>query len=612
MSQASTNPQVGPQPQAGGTSPAGAPQAGNDNPWVLKIIEDAANPDNFKELKSRFLSSDCDMNAATEFFRQINLEIEKQNIEHHVEMSKGIIHPANKYETLFEQLEDGIREKPYEEHPRLLNDINQLFKEFNQKHHLPAGWVIPESMLFSIQQKILAEFDENDPSDTSVKSEDDMRDIDSVPPFQGGQGSPPAVTIEDELVNLDSLEEVTRNTMLSYSNGEALFWWKRGTGSQVFMRYGTAEHPIYRIRAGSYEPYDPKKVPQILSIQRGGRGAGWTEMKREEQDGMSIAQPRGHLKVITEDNDGEFQEDWMYKRSDVAGILGVGWKVEDDDDEKEEPLDCLWPESGDEVAYPFTRILVKWTDQMITLEDRSFIRRIKKGPTRLADMLIYHKALSSEVLYRQQQGIPYEHLLEDLRSLKTDRRKRTPGVVHGIMPISESPDPSLPLPRQATSQAPAIRFSTPGAPQRSTPAAARGHTPGRMGQTPQPMGMTPGRAGSAPTHAERFSSMLHGRPSAPATTSDEDPRDAQIRELQAQLSRLQLAMNQQQPRYNLRSQQQMLAPPWGNPIPAELSGYPPEPTRGRKSRGRKGRGQPPNWNYWAGQYAMPGPAYYSY
>jgi hypothetical protein len=83
----------------------------------------------------------------------------------------------------------------------------------------------------------------------------------------------------------------------------------------------------------------------------------------------------------------------------------------------------------------------------------------------------------------------------------------------------------------------------------------------------------------------------------------EDSRDAEIRELRAQLAQLQIAMNSPQPRYNLRSQGQVPVPSWGNPHLPEMSGFAPEPSRGRRVRSRKGRGQQSNGNYWT-QYGM--------
>lgn len=157
------------------------------------------------------------------------------------------------------------------------------------KYHLPESWNISQEMIGSVQQSVLAGYD------PTVKTENDMSDINQVPLHADAQGHPqhpPVINIdplEGELENLNKLEETARNTMCGHSNGEVLFWWKRGTGSQVFVKYGTGENVMFRIRAG-------------------------------------------------------------YGRSDVAGILGVGWKVEDDDDFEGEPLDSLWPEGGDEVA----------------------------------------------------------------------------------------------------------------------------------------------------------------------------------------------------------------------------------------------------------------------
>ncbi|KAL3459616.1 hypothetical protein BJX64DRAFT_291122 [Aspergillus heterothallicus] len=627
MPQEAPNPEVGSVPQAGpgvgaapesGTTPhasaeaeTGTNQAGDGNlsPWVISIIENHTLNNNIQAIpKSHFLNSDPDMRDATQFFQTLNEDIVQANKEHNGPERHGCV-PPNNYEIFYEEFVQALTNRPGVEHQQVFKETHQKFAQFNQEYHLPAHWNITQEMLANAQAKILAEFDPDVKSEYSA-----MADIHDVPAHGNTSGEIPVITIEDDLENLDSLEESARGILSSYSKGEVLFWWKRGTGSQIFVRYGTADHPIYRIRAGSSEPYDPKKVPRIFSIQRGGRGNGWSETKIENPD-VNIAQPRGHLKVIEEDEDGEFQENWMYGRANVAGILGVGWKVEDDDDHKQEPLDYLWPEGGDEAIYPFTRILVAWKDKTVTLEDRAFIRRIKRGPTKLADMLIYHKALSSEVLFRQDQGIPFENLLEDLRALKSDRRQKTPGVVQGVMPISESPDPSLPAVRQGVTPDPAFLgvgtptpgpANTPGPERMNTPGAFRQHTPATAG-------------GNTPSRAARFASILRGstppssqqpRISASPTTPVEDPRDAEIRELKAQLAQLQIAMNPPQPRYNLRSQGQGPVPSWGNQFLPAISSLSPEPSQGRRVRSRKGRGQQSNTNYWS-QYAIPAPVYYA-
>ncbi|KAL4783676.1 hypothetical protein BJX76DRAFT_357706 [Aspergillus varians] len=598
----------------GAASQGATPQ--NDGDWATRIIRTRINRDMVVTIQSKFEDVIPDIGAATVLFQDINKQIDHENTVHGVPASQGCIIPENQYEVLYEQFFLGVLDTIAEEdRDRLFEETREKFAAFNREHHLPEEWNITDDVLANIEEAIAMGHE------SPVKREDVVTNINQLPHHGATQNPPqhpPIINIDalaGEFENLDILEETARNTMCGHSNGKVLFWWKRGSGSQIFVRYGTGENAMFRIRAGSYEPYDPKKVPRIFSIQRGGRGQGWDELKREEGEG-SIAQPRGHLKVIAEDEEGEFQENWMYGRSDVAGILGVGWKVDDDDDFEGEPLDRLWPEGGDEADYPFTRILVAWKDRTLTLEDRSFIRRIKRGPTKLADILIYQKAVFNEVLYRKEQGLSYEHLLEDLRSLKSDSRQKTPGVMHGVMPISESPDPSLPVPTQGTTPAPGLLgVGTPTPSRWGTPAPARGTTPApARGATPAPVGENPQDSGSTITPAERFASMLRGsappgpqnaRASMP-TAAVEDPKDAQIRELQAQVAQLTLAMNPNsaQPRYNLRSHAQMPVPSWGTGFPSPVPGYSPEPARGRMTR-RKGRGRTPNVGNWAGQYAIP-------
>jgi hypothetical protein len=546
----------------------------------------------------------------------------RSNREHYAPETQGII-PANQYEMFFAEFKEGIRNSPDENHQQVLSGTQQKFAQFNQDHHLPAEWNIGSATLNTVQQMILAQG-----NDEEVKSESDVV-LGDVPQHNN---PPPAQTVGviAGLDDFDTLESAARETLFSHSQSKVLFWWKRGTGTQVFVQYGSDEHPIFRIRAGSYEPYDPKETPQILSVQRGRGRSDFTDNVRFPL----AAQPRGHVKRVEEDNDGEFYESWMYQRLDVAGILGIGWKVEDDDEENE-GLDQLWPEKDEGDKFPFTRVLVAWKDGKVTLEDRAFMRRIKRGPTKLADMVIYHKALSSEILYRQEQGLPCKHLLEDLEALSNRHRegesedptsqRQTLAPAGGA-----TPTPSLVVPEQQGTPAP-IGRATPGSPfvvpalqvtPAPSPVPEHQGTPAAVGEaSPVPVGSTP-----VPTlRGGLLASMVRGRApqgsqqvrtSTPATTPAEDPRDAQIRELQSQLAELRMTVNQQQqqPRYNLRSQAQTPIPSWNQVYryQSEVSDTP-QPPRGPRSRGRKARAQPPapGW-FQPGAYAESPQAYYGH
>lgn len=111
---------------------------------------------------------------------------------------------------------------------------------------------------------------------------------------------------------------------------------------------------------------------------------------------------RGTAK-FTEEIDGMTEEFWKYNRKHVTDILGVGWKIEDDDESTTNALSLVRPEQG--AIYPQTRILVKWRDAAITLEGRSFIRRITTGSDLDGDPVIYQRARELEAMYREKHGV---------------------------------------------------------------------------------------------------------------------------------------------------------------------------------------------------------------
>lgn len=112
--------------------------------------------------------------------------------------------------------------------------------------------------------------------------------------------------------------------------------------------------------------------------------------------------------VVTNKDNGIREEIWKYARKDVEDILGVGWKIEDDDESGIDPLAWIWPEPN--VVYPQTRVLVKRKDGNTSLETRRFIRRIANGSSN-GDRMIYQKAEGMEKAYRA--GLRKEREEED-------------------------------------------------------------------------------------------------------------------------------------------------------------------------------------------------------
>lgn len=69
------------------------------------------------------------------------------------------------------------------------------------------------------------------------------------------------------LTGLDLLESRAMKEQCWHSGGKVLFWWPKGTGTQIFVWYGDTSALIYRIRAGSYEMYDQKRIEKVLTTK---------------------------------------------------------------------------------------------------------------------------------------------------------------------------------------------------------------------------------------------------------------------------------------------------------------------------------------------------------
>ncbi|KAA8644959.1 hypothetical protein EYZ11_008157 [Aspergillus tanneri] len=357
---------------------AGSPLEAS-NAWVADIIREATTRQVHEELKAIFLNGAPDMAAATAFFKEINQKIRNANTEHNTDSENGIIPEyiyQEFYSTWLNILDKAKAENNAEAAWQGYDHTYQKFQTFNREYSLPEEWNIGTAFVEQhFGPRVIQSVEHNDNN-----------------PLPEGNLPEHIDDNDSDVTELDELEANTRQDM-SFSDGEVLFWWKRGTGSQVYVRYGSGSKSIYRIRAGSYEAYDPDGVPCLFSTSK-----------------------RGQEREMFTNSQGRLEERLKYKREDVHGIIGVGWKIEDDDEEGLEPLDLIWPEPY--AKYPHTRVLVQWKDKEVTLEDRTFIRRITRGSSLQGDRVIYQKALTQEVRFRRDQGLPYEHLLDRIPGMR--------------------------------------------------------------------------------------------------------------------------------------------------------------------------------------------------
>ncbi|KAL2817075.1 hypothetical protein BDW59DRAFT_166108 [Aspergillus cavernicola] len=301
-----------------------------------------------------------------------NKKIFNEFVQKHGSQIKNELHSENpdfsKIGPLFEELNTSIasankvhkvKGNPKEEWRTYL-EMRRMFHLLNRQDHLPEDGNIPSEIAESL-------FGER-PSDVE-ELHDDTDSADSLPE---GSESEESDSESDEVDGIDALEGRMRKEYSSLSRGKVLYWWPVGMGSQIFVQFGKKkQNPIYRVRAGSSLPYDPRSVPQVLSITR------------------------GNAKIRTKTN-GMTQETYKYSRDDVQDIRGVGWKVEDDDDTNATALALIRPSQD---RYPHTRVLVEWKQGGTTLERRGFIRRITKGGGLAGDRMIYMKAKELENAY---------------------------------------------------------------------------------------------------------------------------------------------------------------------------------------------------------------------
>lgn len=538
-------------PPAVGKKRHGSPLEGPDA-WVADIIREATSRPIHEELKAGFLSGNPDMNAATQFFEEVNQKIQEANKNHGVAEDKGVI-PVTAYGHWYNNwltaLEVARRDQNSDAAWESFDYAYSQFQKFNQTFSLPRDWNINAA---SVEQefgpRVVQSIEEEGHASLFEGSLPDYV-MDEV----GGSGH----SDYDDVTQLDELEAQVKDDLV-LSDGEVLFWWKRGTGSQIFVRYGSGSNATYRIRAGAYEFYDPKSVPRVYST------SAW-----------------GHQKERFQNSKGEEDERWKYNRDNVEGIIGVGWKIKDDDEDEIEPLELVKPEPY--ATYPHTRVLIRWKGGQVTLEDRAFVRRITRGSSIQGDRVIYQKALTQEVRYRRSEGLPYQHLLP--RHATKPGRAVTQDVLSDVSEEDTADDV------EAAEEPSAVRSTVPAT--RGSPAYSRG----RVG-TSEVRFVEPPRRPSTRASSKRASQRP--TPSRVQSTEGEDPRDAEIHWL-----REQIMMLNQMVKVNGRKR------PTRNTSVGYDSGY--DDGRSDVSENvsrmsqRQGRGRA--WDNWAGRWVPAGRAH---
>ncbi|CEJ54846.1 hypothetical protein PMG11_01135 [Penicillium brasilianum] len=333
--------------------------------WVKDIIQKETSIQSATMVEEFFTSDRPRYEECQQFFQELNQKIRGANEQNHVnDVDIGTI-PELGYNGLCEAWQQkaniAVKNKSILDFWNAFNHTHNLLKIFNERHFLPQAWNISQDRA---QEWVGA------PNPTPVDSPS------SASTTANGQSSSTSrKKIDGELsdasdddtqknakTGLDALEARTIKQQRQLRSAEVLFWWPKGTGSQTFVRYG-GKTPIYRIRAGSHEIYDKKQTQRVLTTQTRGTA--------------KVPETKGEI----------LEERWAYTRDDVEDIIGIGWKIEDDDEEGFDPIDLLRPAKGE--SYPHTRALVTWKDGTASLEGRAFIRRFTTGSALDGDRVIY-------------------------------------------------------------------------------------------------------------------------------------------------------------------------------------------------------------------------------
>lgn len=209
------------------------------HPWVKDIIEKNTRDLPSDVMTTFFLSDNPDFRGAENFLQGINDQIRKANAEHNVRPELGTIN-YNTLQLLYESWILQLNKAKEDQNPSLAWDafdaIHDNLARFMRQYHLPPAWNVSASSVeahFGPRQNI-----EGDQSNRlqAFHCDMSMSNISSDEVEDSGN---------DEPAGLDALEIRAFCEQRRISGGKVLFWWKKGTGSQTFVRYGPSNAPIY-------------------------------------------------------------------------------------------------------------------------------------------------------------------------------------------------------------------------------------------------------------------------------------------------------------------------------------------------------------------------------
>lgn len=339
-------------------------------PWVKRVIrrETENLPDGFLDelfnwpFEGKYKDKpEPTGEEITAFFERLNQYIRAENqnhpgtdIEDGVIPHKAFIPIVQGYAKAFG---DALAQNDQDAAWKASNATYITLKEFNKRHFLPQSWNLSPVKAFN---RISTE---NPNPELMVPYPDEILVEESVPSIVQPEESDETLLqrpvedldIENETLPSRPIDDLDAIDTLAIEkrglqSGEVLYWWTVGAGSQTFIRYGEKPYQIYRIRAGSHQVYDRTTTEQVLSIRR------------------------GNTKRIIPEN-GIKKEVWKWGREHVKRIVGVGFKIAEDEEHGGKSKITMNP-SYAQGSYPQTRLLVEWKDGNMTLEERSFGCRI--------------------------------------------------------------------------------------------------------------------------------------------------------------------------------------------------------------------------------------------
>lgn len=194
--------------------------------WAQEIIQTLVKEQG-QDIKKELDTKNPNFSKIEKIFQRANEKIKKANIENHVPVENNLI-KAELYWTNYDLwnkfIKKGLAKGNPEKGWSVYDGLCSAFSMLNRQYGLPSDWNIPPNVT---QRKFGAQ-----PKDMVQPGNTSNLDSDSAVSYSDKSESK---SEESDLDRFNALESKAQKEYTTLLGGKALYWWRVGTGTQIFV-----------------------------------------------------------------------------------------------------------------------------------------------------------------------------------------------------------------------------------------------------------------------------------------------------------------------------------------------------------------------------------------